>query len=260
MNDRYKIENVSINITDLDDATQKIIEKAKSKSPGYVCVTNVRALYIGNHDNDYCRILNNSFLTVPDGKPLEWYAHVAGFKSVKKTSGPDLFEKICQLTENKNYTHFLYGSTPEIVSKMKENVTKKYPKIKIIGAVSPPFATAQELADEDIIHEINKLEPTFVWVGLGAPKQEIFMDLIANRIRTSILIGIGLVFEYQAGTVLRAPKWMQKSGLEWFYRHLQQPNLINRNNYARNFSIIALILKAFLNKIKSKNSEAIILL
>ncbi len=99
MNNRFHIENVSISITDLDDTVQKILTKAKSKSPGYICVTNVRALYIGNHDKEYCRILNNSFLTVPDGKPLEWFAHVAGFKNVRKTSGPDLFERICQLSE-----------------------------------------------------------------------------------------------------------------------------------------------------------------
>jgi N-acetylglucosaminyldiphosphoundecaprenol N-acetyl-beta-D-mannosaminyltransferase len=253
MNERFNIENVGISITNLEQAVDDIIKKAECSEPAYVCVTNVRALYIGNHDTDYCRILNNSYLTVPDGKPLEWYAHVTGLKNVKKTSGPDLFERICQLSESKEFTHFFYGSTPQIVTKMKENVLKKYPKLKIICAISPPFGSAQELANNEIIQQINTLKPTFVWIGLGAPKQEIFMDLIVNQIQSSLLIGIGLVFEYQAGTVIRAPKWMQNYGLEWLYRHIQQPKHINRKNYHRNFSIILLIIKAFFNKSSGKS-------
>lgn len=228
MDNRFKIENVAISITDSDNAVEQIIKKAESKTPGYVCVTNVRAAYIGNHDENFCRILNNSFLTVPDGKPIEWYAHLSGLKQVKKSSGPDLFEKICQLSGHMDYTHFFYGSTPKVIRKMQENLTKKYPGIKIVGAISPPFGSVEELANDEIIRQINNLKPTFVWVGLGAPKQERFMKLIIEKVESSILIGVGLVFDYQAGTAIRAPKWMQKSGLEGIYRLIQQPRNIKR--------------------------------
>lgn len=254
MNDRYKIKNVAINITDLNDAVRKIQKKAENKSPGYVCVTNVRSVYFGNHDSEFCKILNNSFLTVPDGKPLEWYARIAGLKQVKRTSGPDLFEQICQLSESKRYTHFFYGSTPDVIEKVKKNLLKKYPKLEIVGAISPPFRPVEELASDEIIKQINDLKPTFVWVGLGAPKQEHFINLVINKVTTSLFIGVGLVFDYQAGTVKRAPKWMQRNGLEWLYRNVQQPKrYLKISSLSRLFSIIPLLFKVFFEvRIKGK--------
>lgn len=244
MNNRFKIENVAISITDLDDAVARILKKTEDRTPGYVCVTNVRATYLGNHDSDYCRILNNSFLTVPDGKPIEWFAHLSGVIKVKKSSGSDLFDRICQISEQKGYTHFFYGSTHEIIKRMQENLLRKYPNLKIVGAVSPPFKPVEELASDKIIKQINILQPNFVWIGLGAPKQERFIDLIVNRIESSILIGIGLVFDYQAGIVKRAPEWMQKNGLEWLFVWLQQPRKALRS-YIYFIYFLKLLIKTY---------------
>lgn len=244
MDQRYKIDKVKLSITNVDEAAGLIIKEAKNKRPVYVCVTNVRTTYIGNHNEQYREILNNSFLTLPDGKPLEWYARAAKINRAKKTSGPDLFENICRKTENTGLTHFLFGSTPEVIKKMQVNIKRKYPNLKIVGAVSPPFKPVEELATDEIVEQVNRLKPSFFWVGLGAPKQEQFIHLIKDRIKSSIMIGVGLVFEYQAGTVKRAPKWMQKNGFEWLYRHVQQPKMINYKNYVRNFSILPLIFKA----------------
>lgn len=112
--------------------------------------------------------------------------------------------------------------------RMKKNLKEKWPALKIVGFVSPPFKSAEELANSIIMKQINELKPSFVWIGLGGLKKERFMDLIIEKIKSSILIGVGLVFDYQAGTVLRSPVWMQISGLEWFYRLIQQPNNIRR--------------------------------
>lgn len=249
---RFKIKHVAISITDLDHAVGEIVKKAETKTPGYVCVTNVRATYIGNHDPEYCRILNQSFLTVPDGKPIEWFAHFSGYKQVKKTSGPDLFERICNLSEGKGFTHLFYGSTPEVIGKMEKNLLEKYKKLRVIDFVSPPFASAEELANSEIVEWINKLKPTFVWIGLGAPKQERFINLIKDRVHSSILIGVGLVFDYQAQTVKRAPLWMQRCGLEGIYRDIQQPNRVTMQTYVRLFSIIPLLVKALFTKKKAQ--------
>ncbi|WP_319502704.1 WecB/TagA/CpsF family glycosyltransferase [uncultured Draconibacterium sp.] len=254
MRDRFKIQNVGISITDLNDAVKLIMEQANSKTPAYVCVINTRATYIGNHDPDYCRILNSSFLTVPDGKPIEWYAHASGLKQVKKTSGPDLFESICSTTQNEKYTHFLYGSTPEVIQKMKDNLLIKYPNLQIVGAVSPPFGSPEELANDAIVKLINKLKPTFFWLGLGAPKQERVMDLFIKSIDSSILIGVGLVFDYQAGNVKRAPIWMQKAGMEGIYRLIQQPRRVNYRSLSVLFSIVPQILRIlFIKKVYGKS-------
>lgn len=241
MDNRFSIEKLRISNTNLDDAIRIIKQRILDEKSGYVCITNVRATYIANRDPNYCRIQNNSFLTVPDGKPLEWYARIIGLKNVRKTSGPDLFNRICQISEENNFTHFFYGSTPEVIEKIQINLKDKFPKLIILGAVSPPFRPLEELVNERIIEQINTLKPTFVWVGLGAPKQEIFIDLIINRIQSSILIGIGLVFDYEAGTVKRAPKWMQNYGLEWLFRFMQQPRYSMRSLKAFQYFILLLV-------------------
>ena len=248
MNDRFKINNINISITNLDDALVCIKRQIILKQPGYVCVTNVRATYIANKDPNYCRIQNNSFLTIPDGKPLEWYARIIGLKQVSKTSGPDLFHRLCQISEENNFTHFFYGSTPEVIDKMQINLKSKYPKLNILGAVSPPFKPIEELANDRIIEQINSLKPNFVWIGLGAPKQERFIDLISNRIQSSILIGIGLVFDYEAGTVKRAPRWMQNYGLEWLFRFMQQPRYSMRSLKAFRYFILLIIKTVIFKK------------
>ncbi|KAA6303740.1 MAG: putative N-acetylmannosaminyltransferase [Candidatus Ordinivivax streblomastigis] len=223
MIERFNIGKVNINAANIEEAVSCIMENADTDTSCYVCLTNVYACHIGNRDENYGRILNNSFLTFPDGKPLEWYARLSGYNKVRRTCGPDLFVRICELTENTHYTHFFYGSSPEIIAKMKENLLRKWPNLKIVEALSPPFLPARELAGDSIANKINEINPTFVWIGLGAPKQELVMDLLVKKIKSSILIGIGLVFEYQAGTIKRAPLWMQKSGFEWLFRVSQQP-------------------------------------
>lgn len=250
MFNRFYIKNVGISVTNIDDSVKKIMDCIESLNiTEYVCVTNVRATYIGNNDSEYCDILNNSFLTVPDGKPLEWYAHIAGYKTVRKTSGNDLFEYICKVSEKKSYTHYFYGSTQEVINNMINNITQKYPAIKIVGAVAPPYLPVEELITNELIDDINEKKPQFVWVGLGAPKQERFISILKNKIYASVLIGVGLVFDYQAGTVSRAPKWMQNYGLEGVYRCLQQSSRVNAKSLLMVYSIIPIIIKEYLKKI-----------
>ncbi len=245
MQHRFYIDDVSFSCTCLSDAIGQLSRKVDKKEKGYICVSNVRATYIANHDKEYARVLNNSFLTLPDGKPIEWYAHILGHKNVKKCSGQDFFYKVCELSEKKNYTHFFYGSTPEIVKMLEINLRKKFPSLKIVGAVSPPYKSAKELADSDIIDCINQCQPDFVWVGLGAPKQEFFINLIKDKIGSSVLIGIGLVFDYEAGKVMRAPRWMQNNGLEWAFVWSQQPQKIKRSYKYFLYFIKKLVLRIY---------------
>ena len=230
MNKRYYIKNVGISITDLNSCVGVIGEYIDcSEETGYVCVTNVRATYIGNNDEEYCSILNNSLLTVPDGKPLEWFARLIGIKKVNKTSGNDLFEAICKISEKKGYRHYFLGSSPEVINLMTKKVKEKYPKLEIVGSLSPPYGSEKELINDRLINDINLADPHILWIGLGAPKQERFINLIKDKVNVSILIGVGLVFEYQAGTVNRAPLWICNIGLEWMYIWFQQPRKILRS-------------------------------
>lgn len=225
---RFKIDNIGISITNIADTVELIGNSLKENKLGYICVTNSRTTYFANHDKDYCIIQNNSLLTVPDGMPLVWIAHNNGYKEVGRVSGKDLMDALFEVSENKGYSHYFYGSTENTINLLTSNLTNKYPNINIKGAVSPPFQPIEAFDIDGLAEEINKLKPSVFWCGLGAPKQERLIAMLQPKLESTICVGVGLAFEYIAGTVKRAPKFMQKIGLEWIFRLLQQPKNISR--------------------------------
>jgi N-acetylglucosaminyldiphosphoundecaprenol N-acetyl-beta-D-mannosaminyltransferase len=226
--ERYLIGKIKINKTNLKDTIKNIGSSIKNKQYGYICVTNSRTAYLANKDDAYLNIQNNSLMTVPDGTPLVWIAHNKGFKEVSRVCGPDLFPEIIKISENNNYSHYFYGSTQSTIDSIKMKFKAEYPNVIVKGAVSPPFQPIESYDIDALAREINKLKPTFFWCGLGAPKQEQLMALLQPKLEATICIGIGLVFEYFAETVNRAPVWAQKMGLEWFFRLSQQPKKFAR--------------------------------
>jgi len=226
--ERYYIGQISLSKTNISNTLKVIEEAILENKQGYICVTNSRTTYLANHDQNYCQIQNNSMLTVPDGMPLVWTAHNLGFKEVGRVSGPDLMDAIFKISQEKNYSHYFFGSTPQTIDLMKSNLTKKYPELQIRGAVSPPFQPIESFEIDSLANEINQLKPTFFWCGLGAPKQERFIASLQPKLDSTICIGVGLAFEYIACTVKRAPIIIQKTGFEWVYRLAQQPQNIKR--------------------------------
>lgn len=226
--ERYKIGKIAISNTNLEKTLNTIDNAIKRNKPGYICVTNSRTTYLANYDSIYCHIQNNSLLTVPDGIPLVWIAHNFGHKGVERVSGPDLLNAIIKISVNKGYSHYFYGSTPLTINKISSKLKLKHPNMAIKGAVSPPFQPLEAFDIKGLAKELNELKPTYFWCGLGAPKQERFIAMLQPRLEQTICIGVGLAFEYLAGTIKRAPRWMQLSGLEWLYRLIQQPNNIRR--------------------------------
>jgi len=226
--DRYYIGRVAISKTNLEKTINAINKAIKRNEPGYICVTNSRTTYLANRESTYCHIQNNSLLTVPDGVPLVWIAHNFGHREVERVSGPDLLKAFLKISVENGYSHYFYGSTPMAISKISRNLKMNYPDLEIKGAVSPPFQPLEAFDIEGLAKELNVLKPTFFWCGLGAPKQEQLIALLQPKLEHTICIGVGLAFEYLAGTIKRAPRWMQLSGLEWFYRLSQQPGNISR--------------------------------
>jgi len=247
-NKRFNIQNIAISDTNIPHALS-VIEKAVAKNiPGYICVTNARTTHLANHNEEYCHIQNNSLLTVPDGAPLVWIAHNKGFKEVGKVSGKDLMDALFAVSAEKGYSHYFFGSTPYTIEKLKGNLVKQYPGINIKGAVSPPFQPIEDFDIEGLAKELNQLQPTFFWCGLGAPKQERLNALLQPKLKSTICVGVGLAFEYIAGTVKRAPKWMQKTGLEWLYRLMQQPKNIRRAIVPLSWIFVQLLISSISKK------------
>ena len=194
----------------------------KDLSGDYMCVSNVHTT-VTSYENDlYCDVQNNGIMAIPDGGPLCTIGRKRGFKNMERTTGPSYMIEIMKLSEQKGYRHFFYGSTEKTLEKINEELQKNYQGIQIAGMYSPPFRPLTKEEDTLVIQRINDTNPDFVWVGLGAPKQEFWMAEHQGKIK-GFMVGVGAGFDYLAGNIKRAPEWMQKNNLEWFYRLIQDP-------------------------------------
>lgn len=220
--ERCTILKTNINVTNMEDVLKTIENSLEEVRGNYICVSNVHTTVMAFRDENYRRIQNESWMSLPDGKPLSIVSKKRGFENAGRVPGPDLMPKIFEKSEEKKYRHFFYGSTEQTLKMLEQKIREKYPYLEIAGMYSPPFRKLTEEEDNEIVEKINETKPDFVWVALGAPKQENWMSEHKNKIN-ALMIGVGAAFDFEAGTVKRAPKWMQEMCLEWFYRILQDP-------------------------------------
>ena len=220
--ERCTILNTNINVTNMEEVLSIFDNSLEEMRGDYICVANVHTTVMAFRDESYRKIQNESYMTLPDGKPLSMVSKRRGYENAGRVPGPDLMPKIFELSESKKYRHFFYGSTENTLQRLREKIEKKYPYLDIAGMYSPPFRKLSEEEDREIIKMINDAKPDFVWVALGAPKQEIWMAEHKSRIN-AVMIGVGAAFDFEAGTVKRAPKWMQELCLEWLHRIMQDP-------------------------------------
>ena len=209
----------AINMEWLMEYLEKNLQDIKGD---YICVSNVHTTVTSYEDLSYRAIQNGGLMAIPDGGPLVSVGKKRGQEKVERTAGPDLMEEVFKISAEKGYRHFFYGSTNKTLELLCEELKKNYPGIKIVGTYSPPFRALTEEEDKSEIEIINMTKPDFVWVGLGAPKQERWMAQHQGKI-DGLMIGVGAGFDFFAGNIKRAPKWMQDNNLEWFFRLLQDP-------------------------------------
>ena len=216
------IMGVDIAAIDMEWLLEYLNRNVKNLSGDYICVSNVHTTVTAYENQEYCKVQNGGIMAIPDGGPLSSVGRKRGFKNMKRTTGPSLMGEIFKISAAEGYRHYFYGSTDETLEKLHSVLTESYPGIQIAGMYSPPFRPMTEDEDKAIIERINETKPDFVWVGLGAPKQEKWMAAHQGRVE-GLMIGVGAGFDYHAGNIERAPEWMQKSNLEWVYRLMQDP-------------------------------------
>lgn len=190
---------------------------------GYITVNNVHTMIEGFWDNSYREIINKSLLSIPDGKPLQIVGRLKGNKEISRLFGPTVMEKFIDWGREEGVRHFFLGSSEENLNKLKNVIEDKYPGTVITGMVSPPFKPMNEWDNDKFIQIINIANPDFIWIGLGAPKQERWMYQNQHLINKGIMFGIGAGFDYLSGNTKHAPNWMKNNSLEWLYRLIQEP-------------------------------------
>ncbi|SFU45903.1 WecB/TagA/CpsF family glycosyltransferase [Nitrosospira multiformis] len=188
----------------------------------YVCVCNVHSVVTARQDIFFQKALYAADMATADGAPIAWMLRRRGFPQQQRINGPDLMWLYCEQAAKCGEAIYLYGGSPETLNALQERLIKAFPGLKIAGAVSPPFRPLTDEEDQAEVVRINNSGARTVWVSLGCPKQEKWMASHKGRVN-AVMIGVGAAFDYHAETITRAPLWMQKAGLEWLFRLIQEP-------------------------------------
>ena len=230
---RVDVLGVGISVLDLGSAVAALRDALAAGCRGYVTVTGVHGVMESQDDEALRRIHNGSLLTTPDGMPMVWMGRLAGHKTMGRVYGPDLMEEVFAWTQKSGHTHFFYGGNTGVAEELKAKLEARFPGIRIVGTYTPPFRALDEKELADLAAQVAAVRPDFFWVGLSTPKQERFMASHLPKLDAKIMLGVGAAFDFHAGRVRQAPRWIQRSGFEWLYRMCAEPRRLWRR-YLRN--------------------------
>lgn len=210
------------------NSMEEALATSHGRSAGYVIFRDVHGLVKAMDDKELAEAHRRALVVAPDGMPFVMLAHMLGYKGVSRVCGPDMLPAVCEHGLGRGWRHVFFGSTPETLKLLEKRLRDDYPQIEIADMIAPPFRPLSDEESDQMIARINAAKPDFVWVGLGSPKQDIWMLKFAERIPDAVCMGVGAAFDMSAGTVQRAPKWMRRSSFEWIYRLIQEPKRLAR--------------------------------
>lgn len=232
--ERFDVLGVPVSALTMSLALDVIDAWVRERTPQYVCVTGVHGVMESQKDEELRRIHERAGMVTPDGMPLVWLARFGGRRWVERVYGPDLMLACCAAGVEKGYRHYFFGGGAGVAQGLAERVRAQFPGIEVAGCCSPPFRPLTGREDEALIQEINGTQADIVWVGLSTPKQERWMAAHVGRLSAPVLIGVGAAFDFHAGTKRQAPRWMQRSGLEWSFRLASEPRRLGRRYLSNN--------------------------
>jgi N-acetylglucosaminyldiphosphoundecaprenol N-acetyl-beta-D-mannosaminyltransferase len=225
---RVNVLGVGISSIDLPQAVAAIDAALRDRRKGYICFAGVHPVMEAQADAGLKRIYNRSFLTTPDGMPMVWLNRWHGARHVSRVYGPDLMLEIFRASEDRGWRHFFYGGSDGVAEAMRAEMTKRFPKLEVAGTFEPPFRALTRDEEATLADQVRTSRPDIMWVGLGSPKQDRFMAEYLPKLDVTLMAGVGAAFNFFTGRVPQAPRWMQRSGLEWFYRCLHEPRVRQR--------------------------------
>jgi len=230
---RVNVLGIGLSVLNLDSALAAIAQAVERKTKGYICVTGVHGVMEAQKDRELRGILNRAFLNTPDGMPMVWLGKLHGHRAMSRVYGPDLMFLVCDALRERGCRHFLYGGADGVATELKRRLEEKFPGLNIVGTYTPPFRALNASEEADLVRSVGELKPDIIWVGLSTPKQEKFMAKYWEKLDATLMFGVGAAFDFHAGRVRQAPRWMQRSGLEWFFRLCSEPRRL-AGRYLRN--------------------------
>ena len=242
-----KIISMIVNVTDINLVTKQIITWSKDRTSAYVCVSNVHMCMETFDNEEFKVIVNQSDLTVPDGRPIFWAQKLLGHPTARQVRGTDLTLELCKLSSNNNIPVGFIGGKEETLKVLKNRLKAKYKNKNINYSFSPPFRDLHNDEKLEIINNINDSKIKILFVGLGCPKQEKWMAKNKKNLNC-VMIGVGAAFDFIAGNKKNAPKRIQSIGLEWFFRLISEPKRLWKRYLKHNPRFIWYIILQLLGK------------
>jgi len=247
---RAPVVGTPISMTSYEEVLTSIEHRPKD-APMAVSICTVHSVMSARRDSELAAALNGSDIATPDGVPLVWALRWTANLDQGRVYGPDLMRRALTDDDRQHWRHFLYGSTDETLTALVNAIADMAPDAQIVGQIAPPFRPLTEAEHEEYLATIRASGADVVWVGLGMPKQELWMNSVKEQLPGVALVGVGAAFDFLAGNVKEAPLWMQRAALEWLYRLLMEPRRLWRryiwNNPAFEFLLARQILAARLN-------------
>lgn len=239
---RTDILGVQISAINMGQTLETIDEWIATGASQYVCITNTHNIMM-SYDDPHLRTVHNSAgLTTPDGMPMVWISRWRGQKHVDRVYGPDLLLELSEHSVERGYKHFFYGGAEGVPERLAAEMQKRYPGLDVVGTISPPYRDLTAPEDQEMVDQINASGADIVWVGLGCPKQELWMYEHVGRLKAPVLIGIGAAFDFHTGMKKQAPKWMRHAGLEMVFRVITEPRRLGPRLLKNHPRFVALML------------------
>jgi N-acetylglucosaminyldiphosphoundecaprenol N-acetyl-beta-D-mannosaminyltransferase len=242
---RVLIGGLPFEVTNLHTAVDDVIALAESDAGAGTAVrlSNAYCVALASNDPAYRDVIVGEGLTFPDGAPVSWLLRIKTRKpwKTRRVRGPSLFVETLDRGRSCGLRHFMLGGTEDTLTRLTEEVGRRYPGVQIVGTYSPPYGPLDAAFYKECCARITTAKPDVVWVGLGTPKQDFACSELARQL-PSVFVGVGAAFDFVAGSVKEAPKWIQNSGMEWAYRLCSEPSRLWRRYLFGNARFIWVVL------------------
>lgn len=217
------ILGVPVSVIDMTQAVDRIGGWIKRRDSRFVCASDVHGVMRAQQMPEHMAAYRAADMVTPDGMPLRWIGRLRGHTDMQRVCGPDLMIEVCRRSVEDGWRHYFYGGAEGVAEDLAETLQKRFPGLQVAGVECPPFAPQSPAESAAVVKRIADSNADIVWVGLGCPKQELWMHKHVGKIDGAVLIGVGAAFDFHTGRVKRAPVWMQSRGMEWLHRFMAEP-------------------------------------
>ncbi len=248
----FKVLSSLVNVTSYAAAANSVSGWACNSESCYVCIANVHVVMEAWDSRAFREVVNRADLVTPDGMPLVWMMRLKGVRNQQRVYGPTLMLHVLEAAAREKIPVGFYGGTPEVIELLVEQMQSRFAGLNVAFAVSPPFREMSRQEDLEVVEQINSSGARILFVGLGCPKQEIWMAEHKGKVN-AVMLGVGAAFDFHAGVKRQAPAWMQRAGLEWLFRLFTEPRRLWKRYLYHNPRFLVLAIYDLLGLLKESS-------